>query len=839
MMSGMLARGWWQDVRLAVRSLGAAPVVALVAVVSLSLGIGANTAIFSIVDSLLLRPLPVKDPERLALVTDGTSGHVRVWSYRIWMQIRQRPELFEGTAAWSFTPFDLAAGGEAQPVDGLWVSGSFFDTIGVRAIVGRVLADADDRPDARDGPVAVISDGFWQRRFGRAPDVVGRSVRVAGVPFTIVGVTPRGFFGPDVGRSVDVMLPVAAEPLLRGSDSQIAVSGTNFLTIAARLRPDQSLAAGEAALNAVRAQIRAATVDEVGAFGSREAYLRYLGSPFTLVPGATGFSVIREEYQRPLMTILAVVGVLLLIACVNVANLLAARAIARRPELGLRLALGAPRWRLVRQLLTESALLYAIGAAGGLLIAVWGSRLLVAQIVSPVDNVFLDLSLNGRILLFNAAIAVATTLVFGTVPALRSSAHAAAMEALRQHGPAFAQRASAGKRLPVDGAVVAQVALSLVLVVAAGLFVRTFASLTTRPFGFDAERVVVVMVDAHRTSNDAAARLAEYERARDAVRAVPGVAQAALSLTTPVANGQFTPRILINGAVPQSPVWANLISPGWFTTYGTSLLSGRDVAATDRPGAVRVAVVNETFARKFADGAPIIGRTFSMYPGTPRQIGPIAVVGVVRDAVYGSLRAPAPPTCYLPIAQFDHLTALGIKTINLSVRSTAGSPMPLTRGIADAVTSIDPRLSLTFRPLSGQIAASLSRERIVAVLAAAFGGLALLMSAIGLYGVTAQSVARRRTEIGIRMALGADAAAIERLVLVRVALTVAAGIAAGVVLSAWTSTFVASLLYGLEPRDPLTFAGAATTLIAVGGAAAWLPAWRASRTDPAEILRQG
>jgi len=823
--------GWWQEIRLAARSLRANPVVAIVAILSLALGIGANTAMFSIVDSLLLRPLPVKDPAQLALVTDGTTGHVRVWSNPVWMQIRQRPDLFARSAAWSFTRFDLASGGEAQPVDGAWVSGSFFDMLGVPAIVGRVLADEDDRPGARGGAVAVISYPFWQRHFDGAKDVVGRSLRIADVPFMIVGVTPRGFFGPDVGRSVDVMMPLADEPLIRGRDSVLETE-TTFLTIGVRLRSDQPRAVAEAALNAVRPQIRAATVGVVATFSSGEGYLRYLGTPFTLVPGATGFSVIREEYQRPLMTILAVVALLLLIACINIANLLAARAIAKRSELALRLALGAPRWRLVRQLLTESALLYAVGAVAGLAIAVWGSRALVGQIVSPIDNVFLDLSLNARILLFNAAVAAAATLLSGTVPAFCRSAQPAAMEALHSQRRVMAGRASLPHLL-----IAVQIALSLVLVVAAGLFVRTFASLTSRSFGFDADRVVVVIVDAHHTENDPAPRLAEYERVRDAVRAVPGVADAALSLTTPVANGQFTPRISMDEAVPPGPVWANLITPGWFATYGTALVAGRDIADSDRRGGVRVAVVNEAFARMFGSGRPIIGRTFVMYPATPRQLGPIRIVGIVRDAVYGSLRGPAPPTYYVPIVQFDHLMAVGIKTINLSVRSSAGSPMPLTRSIADAVASVDPRVSLTFRPLSAQISASLSRERIVAVLGATFGNLALLLAAIGLYGVTAYAVAQRRTEIGIRMALGADRGAIERLVLARVSAIVAAGIVAGVVLSAWAATFVSKLLYGLQPRDPATLAGAAVTLAVVSGAAGWLPAWRASRIDPAEVLR--
>ena len=830
-----VVRGSWQDVRLAVRSLRASPVVAAVAILSLSLGIGANTAIFSIIDSLLLRPLPVKDPARLALVTAGTPSHVAVWSNAIWTEIHQRPELFERSAAWSFTQLNLAAGGETQPLDGLWASGSFFETLGVSAVVGRTLTEGDDRPGGQashDGPVAVISYGLRQRRFGAAPDVVGRSLRFDDVPFAIVGVMPAGFFGPDVGRNVDVVVPLADEPLVRGRDSFVNGEGVNFLTIIARLRPAQSIESAAAGLDAVRPQIRAATLGAIGQFG-HPAVDRYLTAPFALAPGATGYSVIRDQYQRPLMTILAIVAVLLLIACVNVANLLAARAIARRPELAMRLALGAPRWRLLRQLLTESAVLYAAGAALGLAIAALASRTLVNQIASPVDRVFLDVSLDVRVLLFTVAVTVVTTLLFGTVPAFRASS-AAPATALQQDG-----RTVAGRTGLFGWLIAAQVALSLVLVVAAGLFVRTFASLRGRPFGFDADRIVVVTVDAHRLSNGLPARIAQYDRVRAAVRQVPGVAEAALSLTTPVANGQFTPRVDIEGvAETQGPVWANLISPGWFAAYGTPLVAGRDVSDRDRQGAPRVAVVNQAFARKFAGGRSPIGRTLSLYPGTPRAIGPIEIVGVVGDAVYAWLRAPAPPTYYLPLAQFDYLNDLGIRSINLSARSAAAPPMTLTRSIADAVASVDPRLSITFRPLAGQIDAALAQERLIALLASIFGGLALVLGAIGLFGVTAYAVAMRRTEIGIRMALGADAGAIERLVLARVSALVGAGIVAGVVASLWATKFVASLLYGLEARDPTTLAGAALTLAIVSACAAWLPAWRASRIDPAEILRR-
>jgi putative ABC transport system permease protein len=825
------------DLRLAFRSLRATPIVTAIAILSLALGIGANTAIFSIVNSLLLRSLPVRDPARLVLLTEGTMTRPRAWSFPVWEQIRRRPELFERTAAWSFTRFNLAPGGETAFVDGLWASGSFFDTLGVPALLGRTFSDVDDRAGAgADGPVAVISYAFWQRHLDGAADAVGRSIRLDSVSFTIVGVMPPDFFGAEAGRTFDVAAPVADEPIVRGRDAFVNNEGTTFLTVMARLMPDESQDAATAALRRVQPQIREATVGDIGQFGSRPSVDRYLTTPMALLPAATGASDLRLRYERPLLTILVVAALVLLIACANIANLLLARATARRHELSVRVALGASRWRLVRQLLAESLVLSGTGAALGLLLAAWSSRLLVRLISTPANAVFLDVSIDGRVLAFAIAVAAATTLFFGGAPAFRTSG-VAPIDALKEHG-----RTSAGQTRGTitDWLVVVQVALSLVLVVAAGLFVRTFLSLSGRRLGFQTGHVLVVGIDASRALADPAGRIPVYERTRDAVRALPDVADAALSLTTPVGNGQFTPRLQLAGGPAvdsQGPVWGNLISPGWFSTFGTPLVAGRDLTDADRKGAQRVAVVNEAFARRLMSGGNPIGRAFTLYPGTVRALGPIEIVGVAADAIYSSLRSPMPPTFYVPLAQFDYLADIGIRTINLSVRARTGSPMTLTRSVAAAAGSVNPQLALTFRPLADQIDASLTQERVVALLAGFFGALALLLASLGLYGVTSYAVSRRRAEIGIRMALGAAPAGVVRLVLARVTLLVAIGVAAGAGVSAWASTFVATLLYGLEPRDPVTLAGAAIVLGAVGAMAGCLPAYRASCIDPAEVLR--
>ena len=828
-----------QDLRLAVRALCATPIVTCVAVLSLALGIGANTAIFSLVNSLLLRTLPVNEPARLVLLTDGAATRPRAWSNSVWEEIQRRPELFERTAAWSFTRFNLSSSGETSVVDGLWASGSFFETLGVRALLGRTLSAADDRRSGgANGPMAVISYGFWQREFGGAGDAVGRSIHLDGVSFMIVGVLPPDFFGAEVGRTFDVAAPVADEPIVRGRDSFVNNGGTTFLTVIARLRPDQSPDSATTALRLVQPQIRKATLGEngQGQFGSRQSIDRYLTTPLALLPAATGASDLRPRYERPLLILMVVAALVLLIACANIANLAMARATARRPELSVRLALGASRGRLVRLLFTESLVLSGTGAAVGLPLAMWGSRVLLRQISTAADTVFLDLSIDWHVLAFTAGIAAVTTLCFGVAPAFFTS-RVAPMDALKEHA-----RTNAGltRGAMTDWLVMVQVALSLVLVVAAGLFVRTFMTLRQRPLGFSTAHVLLVTIDASRAIVDPADRMPLYERSREAVRALPGVSEAALSLTTPVGSGQFTPRIEMtdaSAADAQGPIWANLISPGWFATFGTPLVAGRDLTDGDRKGAPRVAVVNEAFARKLGIRDPI-GRTFMLYPRTARSLGPIEIVGVAANAIYTSLRTPAPPTFYVPLAQFDHLSELGIRTINLSVMTKTQSPMMLTRSVSTAVTAQDPRLSLTFRALSDQVDAALTQERVVATLAGFFGVLALLLAGLGLYGVTSYAVARRRGEIGIRMALGAAPARVVRLVLSRVTMFVSTGVLLGVGVSLWASQFVAPLLYGLEARDLLTLVGASVTLAAVGAFAGWLPAWRASRIDPAEVLRE-
>jgi putative ABC transport system permease protein len=823
-----------QDLRLAFRALRATPVVSIVATLSLALGIGANTAIFSLVNSLLLRTLPVNDPSRLAVVNDSSVG-VQSWTFAIWDNIRQRAQAFDGACAWSSLRFNLAQGGEVANVDGMFVTGDYFATLGVPALVGRTITAADDvRGGGNDGPVAVISYGYWQRQFGGSADAVGRRLTVERVPFTIIGVTPPEFFGSEVGRAFDVAIPLGTEPLIRGKETALDRRSNWWLTVMVRLKPGQTIDEGTTALRGVQGAIREDAMPQDWLPRLQASFLK---DPFTLVPAASGTSTLRARYQRPLLTILVVVALVLLVACANIANLLLARATARRHELSVRLALGAPRWRLARQLLVESVVLSAAGAALGLLFASWGSRALVAELSTQVNRVVLDLPLDWRVAAFTASVTIATALLFGTAPAFRA-ARVAPIDALKEHG-----RGPGGEsRLNVSsGLIVAQVALSLVLIVAAGLFLRTFTRLANVRLGFDRDRVLVVNVNAIRSHVDPQRRLDLYQQLTDRVAAIPGVRSAAASPVTPVSNSTWNYNVNVPGAPELSERDRNslvhMVTPGWFATYGTRIIAGRDIDARDAANAPHVALVNEAFVRRFFPGRTAIGGTIEFPSGTSQVSPPSTIVGIVEDAVYRTLREPIRPTLYQPLAQYDP-SRFPLPGISISVRAAGESPAQLSRAIAAALTQVDRDLAFSFWPLADQVNASLIQERLVAMLSGFFGALALLLAALGLYGVTAYAVSRRRAEIGIRMALGAAPGGVVRMVLARVILLVGLGVVVGGSISLWASTFVSTLLYGLEPRDPITLAGAAATLAAIGGVAGWLPAHRASRIDPSEVLRE-
>jgi predicted permease len=810
------------DLRDALRSLRATPVVTVIALTSLALGIGANTALFSILNSLVLKPLPVREPDRLAFLEDGS------WTNPIWEQIRDRQDqLFEGAFAWSTERFNVSGHGETDYINGVYASGRMFSVLGVGAFRGRVLTDADDRRDGgTSGPSAVISYGLWQQRFHAADDAIGRAVTVEGVPFTIVGILPRGFFGPDVGRTADIYLPLGNEALVRGRESNLDGRTTWWLSVMVREKAGQTLEGANAALRGVQPQIREATRPNM-------TYPNYLSDPLKLSAASSGRSTLRTRYQQPLTILMVVVGAVLVIACANIANLLLARATARRHELVVRLALGASRLRLARQLLTESLLLASGGAILGLGFAQLGSALIVRQLSTAASPVFLDTVPDWRVLGFTAGVALATALLFGLAPAIGVS-RVTPNEALKEQSRSVSGDRRFGLR---NMLVVTQVALSLALIVAAGLFVRTFSALASVPLGFKPDPLLVVTMSLPPGDPAPADRPLVMDRLREAAAAVPGVKSAALAMIRPLSGSGWNGRVELPGSAltdRQRMTWINAVSPGWFATYGIRLIEGRDLSGVDRAGGVPVTVVNETFVKKFMGGRGAVGSQVTR-GGPGGQTSPFQVVGVVSDAVYRNPREGEAPTMFVPLAQMERLNP----SITLSVEVQPGARASAERGVAEALARADGRAAFTFAWYRDLAQVPVAQERLVAMLSGFFGGLSLLLAGLGLYGLTSYSVNRRRREIGVRMALGANPGGVVRLILSRVGWLVLTGVAAGAGLSWWATKYIAaSLLFNLKATDPTTFTAAALVLATVGALAGWLPAHRASRIDPTRVLRE-
>ena len=824
------------DLRDALRALRSTPIVAAVAILSLALGIGANTAIFSLINALMLRSLPVKDPQRLVQVMGGPKQ--TSWTNPQWEQIRDRHrQLFDGAFAYSNPRFNLASGGETQFASGLMASGEFFDVLGVRPILGRAFTPADDaRGGGPNGPVAVISYNFWQRHFAGAADAIGKPIALDRVQFTVIGVAPPGFTGVDQGNSFDVAVPLGTEPLIKGNPKESAMDQRSWwwLRIMARLKDDDSLDHARVALRTVQPQIREATLPQ----NSRpENVARYLKEPFDLRPAANGPAALGRQYRDPLFLLMGVVGLVLLIACANIANLLLARANARRHELSVRVALGASRWRIARQLLVESGVISVAGALLGLVLARWGAALLVREISSDDRPIVLNVGIDWTVLVFTAVVAMATTLLFGTVPALRGM-RVQPNDALKEQGRSVIGESRFGFS---SAMVVLQVALSLVLVVGAGLFVRTFTSLNHVRLGFNPDPLLIVDMNGKRSSVVPENRPELWERMRQAALAVPGVQSAALENITPMTFSGWNTLIEnppgLSLGEDQRLVNVNAVSRDWFSTQAIPFVAGRDFTDQDRNGAPHAIVVNETLVKKYFGGGNAIGKTLREIarPGVPTP--DLHIVGIVRDAVYLSLKDPVPPTMYQHVPQLEG--GPPGPGIDMTVRAAGTSPAMLARSVADALHRVDPDVTFTFRPYKEALRANTVQERMLAMLSGFFGGLALFLAALGLYGVMTYAVSRRRTEIGIRMALGAAPSAAVRFVLQRAAILVTVGIVMGAALAAWAARFATPLVFGVQPRDPLTLGGAAVALAAIGALASWIPAARASRIDPARVLRDG
>ena len=824
------------DARYAVRGLRHSPVFAVVTIASLGLGIGANTTIFTLLDAVVLRPLAVDRPAELLYVSIGDSGAVTAtttsayFTNPLWEQVRDRQDAFSSVAAFGEASFNLADGGEARRVAGAYVSGDYFRTFAVTPAAGRLFTKSDDVRGC--GGVAVLGYRFWEREYGSARDAVGRVIRLSGHPFEIAGVAEASFRGPDVGREPGVYLPLCAQAIVAGPQNYLDRRSTWWMRVIGRLEPGVDVRQAGARVAVIA---RPSFEETVPPNWRASEKLEYVSRSLVVAPAEHGFSDVRAQYGRALFALMAGVALILLIACANVANLLLSRAEARHHELAIRQAIGAARSRLLRQLVTESMVFAIAGAAVGLLIARVGTRALVALITTPGPDgaVSLDLALNARVLAFTILGATVTVVLCGLFPAWRAT-RVSAHESMRAHARGVVEghtRFTLGRAL-----VVAQVALSLVLVVAAGFLVGSLQNLSRVNPGFSADGLLLASIDLRRTSIPTEGIASSYARILERARGLPGVVSASSSDLTPVGQVSWNDEIIIDGFTPTSiqdaVTWFNEVSEGYFTTMKTRLLAGRDFTPNDVPGSAKVAIVNDAWGRKFFGNDSPVGRQFRLRVGDSLT-APFSIVGVVENAKYRSLRESVEPTAY--VASSQNAEPGRQKTLELR---TDGIPSSLVPMVRTAMREIDPAITLDFRTMSGQLAESLRRDRMLAVLSGLFGTVALALAVLGLYGVTSYSVARRRGELGVRIALGAERARVVRLVLGEVGLVVGVGLVIGSIGARFASLQVAPFLYGTEPADPRVYVAATLTLAAVAFVAGLIPAWRAARVDPIEALRE-
>ncbi len=806
------------------------PIVTGVALLSLALGIGANVAIFSLVNALILKPLPVYDPDRLVIFGQADPlVHSNSWTNPQWEYIRDHQNVLVGVAAYGNPRFNLSSGGETRPAQGLFVSGRFFDTLGVPAHLGRTFTTDDDRRGGGpDGPVAVLSYGFWQREFRGRTDVIGTPITLDGHAFTIIGVTDRDFRGVQIGRAFDVATPLGTEPIVRGAESSLDHRTNWWLTVVGRLAPGQTMAQADARLRALQPELREATLPTQ----SRPDILAgYMAEPLMLIPGSTGISNLRERYSLPLYVLLGIVALVLTIACANMANLLLAQSMARRRELAVRLSLGAGRGQLVRQLLVESLTLSTIGAAVGLLFAGWGSRAIVGLLSTRTQIVDVNLAMDWRVFAFTTSVGVVTGLLFGVAPAFRGTA-LKPVDALRDHARGIV---AGGGRWQVGHALVAvQVALSFVLVFGSMLFVRTLVSLTSQEIGFESTRVLVGTVDVRGTGIPPEGRVQLHRQVREALTAIPGVEAAAISFVTPVSGSTWNYEIELPASADRRRVLFNAVSPSFFRAMGTPLLAGRDIDDRDRPGSPDVVVVNEAFTASYFRGENPVGKAFTIVgSGGANSNRVVEVVGMVANTKYQRLREAPRPIMYAAFNQQPQRFSSARMTIR-----TTGAPMESRNAIVQALASVHKDIAVDLKHLDEDLGANVLQERLLATLSGFFGVLALLLAALGLYGVMSYAVTRRRNEIGIRMALGAEPHAVVGLVLRHVALITGVGLIAGAAAALGTGRFINALLYNLAASDRTMIGVTAVTLAAAAAIAGYLPARRAARIDPMAALRE-
>jgi predicted permease len=860
-----------RDLRYAWRGLVRSPLFTLVALVSIALGIGANTAIFTLVDEVLLRTLPVKDPEQLVLFNGarnhyGSNSGGNMLSFPMYEDFRDNfvdraggpapprvsqpvpnpapaPPIFSGMFARRPVAMNVGVNGQTERVSGELVSGTFFQVLGVRAAMGRVILPDDDKARA-DGFVAVLSYDYWRTRFGSDPSVVGRRVTVNNYPFTIVGVSQAGFDGLDIGAVASVRVPIMLKAQMTPNWDDIDNRRSRWANVFGRLKPGVSR---QQALGVVQPFFHGLLEQEVqmAPFSNTTSYTReqFLKGQVDLLPAAQGRSPIRRQLSEPLKLLFAIVGGVLLIACANVASLLIARAAARQKEIAVRLALGASRARIVRQLLVESVMLAGTGGVLGLAIASWTTRFLIGFLPATGTPHVIAGSIDNRILAFNFALALVTGVLFGLVPALRSTRPDLAPTLKDQVG-AVAGGAS-GVRLR-KALVVAQVTVSILLLVGAGLFVRSLRNLRLLDLGLKTDNLIAFNVAPTLSGYTSVRTKAFDKQLLEHVRALPGVSSVAFAQIGLLEGNEWDSSMSVEGYEPKpgenmNP-YCNAVSPGYFKTMGIALVAGRDfddrdaryetvVPEPNTPPSFKVAIVNESYAKHyFGDRGPI-GRHigFGINPGTKT---PIEIIGVVKDAKYTGVRDDIPRQVFFAFMEADFAGSAVIYV------RTASRPDAAFGSIRETMRRLDPNLPMyNARTMEAQLDQSLLNDRLVATLSTAFGVLATLLAVIGLYGVMAFTVARRTREIGVRMALGAVHTDVIWLVMREVFVLVGSGLALGLLAAAVAARAISSQLYGVTAGDPGAMIGAAALLLAVALIAGYVPARRATRVNPVLALR--
>jgi predicted permease len=824
------ARGVWiwpwlesvgQDVGYAARALRRNPTIGSAVILVASLGIGATTSVFGLVDGLILKPLPVQAPDRLASFSNPS------FSYPIYSEVRARAaDVFTGFFAWNLDSVDVDWNGGIERAEILMASGDFYSTLGIGAAIGRTFNAGDDRiGGGPDGPVAVISHASWQRRFGGDASVIGRTIRIARQPFTIVGVAPRGFFGVAPGLAPEITIPLTT---VQRPDA-LTQPSVAWLHLMGRVRDGLTHAQANAALQRIWPAVLDATTNP-GMPADRRA--KYLGRQTALEQAPSGFSRVRRQFGEPLWILFGLVWLLFVVACGSAANLLLARGAARQREIAVRLAIGASRARLVRQLFTESLVSCALAAGLGLLLAAWAGAGLVAMIASREEPVALDVAPSWRMALFASALTLVIVAVCSVLPALLAT-RAARASTLRDSGQtpgAVLRRWSVGK-----GLVVSQVAVTTVLLVGAALFVRSLTSALAQEAGFDRDKVLVVAADAAAGGYEDERLRDYYGRLRERLEAMPGVASASLSVMPPISNadGNWTQSIAVDGAPMEEEstrqVFFNAVSPGYFDTLGTRLLRGRDFASGDTSAAGGVVIVNETLARRFFPGQDPIGRRISIGRSDRRR--DLEIVGLVQDAKYQTLQEPVRRVAYVAIAQQDMN-----QNLFAEIRA-AGDVASTAEAVRREARALDSSVPIRIESVDDRIRESLVTERVMALVASGLGATALALACAALYGLLAYAVSRRSREIGLRLALGATRAAVLWIVLRDCLVVAGLGITAGAAISLALGRYVRALLFQTSATDTLSLVAAAGLMLAVAAGAGLLPARRAAALDPAASLR--